>query len=42
MYWNAQFQIVANLDRDRLTVAVQICALSHHMQRIKKLSHKAA
>jgi hypothetical protein len=41
MHGNAQLQFVANLDRDRLAVALQISPLRHHVQRVEKLSHEA-
>jgi len=40
MHWNAQLQLIANLDRNRLTVAVQVRALGHHMQCVEQLSHE--
>ena len=39
MYWNAQLQVLPDLDGDGFPVAVQIGALSHYMQRIEQLSH---
>jgi hypothetical protein len=39
MYGNAQLQVLPDPDGDGLAVAVQVCALRHHMQRIEQLSH---
>jgi hypothetical protein len=39
MYGNAQLQFLPDLDGNGLSIAVQVGALSHHMQCIKQLSH---
>jgi hypothetical protein len=41
MHGNTQLQLVADLDCDRFTVAVQVCALGHDMQCVEKFSHEA-
>jgi hypothetical protein len=40
MNGNAQLQLLPYLDGNGLSVAVQVCTLSHHMQRVEQLSHE--